>query len=132
MKAGVPDYGMGVVDVRDVAEMHMQAAFNPTAHGRYITSGHNSSFPEIARALRDQFGDAYPFPKRVLPKWLVWLVAPLADKHMTRTIISRNVGYPWIGDNSKSIRELGMRYRPLDESVREMFQQMIENDVLAR
>lgn len=131
MKAGVPNYGMGVVDVRDVAEVHMQAAFNPAAQGRYITSGHNSSFPEIAFTLRDKFGDAYPFPKKILPKWLVWLVAPLADKHMTRKIISRNVNHPWIGDNSKSIRELGMTYRPLAESVVEMFQQMIDSGAMA-
>lgn len=132
MKAGVPNYGMGVVDVRDVAEMHMQAAFNPAAKGRYITSGHNSSFHEVAFTLRDHFGDEYAFPKRVLPKWLVWLVAPLADKHMTRKIISRNVGYPWIGDNGKSVRELGMTYRPLEETAVEMFQQMIDSGALTK
>ncbi len=131
MKSGVPNYGMGVVDVREVAEAHFQAAFNPAAKGRYITSGHNSSFPEIAKALSDHFGNRFPFPKRILPKWLVWLIAPLADKHMTRRIISRNVGVPWIADNSKSIRDLGLNYRPLAESAVEMFKQMIDNGVVA-
>jgi dihydroflavonol-4-reductase len=131
MKAGVPDIGMGIVDVRDVAEMHMKAAFDPAARGRYITSGHNSSFPEIGSTLRDHFGDAYPFPKKTLPKWLVWLVGPIADKRMTRKMIGRNVGYPWIGDNSKSVRGLGMTYRPLADSVVEMFQQMIDSEVIA-
>lgn len=131
MKSGVPNYGMGVVDVREVAEAHFQAAFNPAAKGRYITSGHNSSFPKIAKALSDHFGDRFPFPKRILPKWLVWLVAPLADKHMTRRIIRRNVGVPWIADNSKSIRDLGLNYRPLAESAVAMLQQMIDNGVVA-
>lgn len=130
MKAGVPEYCLGVVDVRDVAEAHLQAAFNPAAKGRYITSGHNSSFAEVAAALRDRFGDAYPLPKKTLPKWLVWLIAPIADKHMTRRIIRNNVGVPWIADNSKSVRELGMTYRPLEESAVEMFQQLIDSGQL--
>jgi len=39
---------------------------------------------------------------------------------------SYNVNYPWRADNSKSIRELGMRYRSLDESMIDFFQQMVE------
>ena len=31
---------------------------------------------------------------------------------MTRKIVSLNVNVPWKADNSKSIRELGMTYRP--------------------
>ncbi len=130
MKGGTPDIGMGIVDVRDVAEMHMKAAFDPNAKGRYITSGHNSSFPEIAKTLRDHFGDAYPFPKKTLPKWLVWLAGPIVDKRITRKMISRNAGYPWTGDHGKSVRELGMSYRSLQESIVEMFQQLIDSGAL--
>ena len=35
--------------------------------------------------------------------------------------------HPWTGDNSKSIKELGMKYRPIEKSAIAMFQQMIEN-----
>ncbi|MGB7412569.1 MAG: NAD-dependent epimerase/dehydratase family protein [Thermosynechococcaceae cyanobacterium] len=58
LKGGVPNYGMGVVDVRDVAEAHMAAGFMPAAKGRYITSGYNTTFPEMAQILQAQFGDA--------------------------------------------------------------------------
>jgi hypothetical protein len=40
---------------------------------------------------------------------------------MTRKIVSLNINVSWKGDNSKSIRELGMRYRPLKESMTDFF-----------
>ncbi|MEM7625846.1 MAG: NAD-dependent epimerase/dehydratase family protein [Planctomycetota bacterium] len=126
MRSGTLDLGMGVVDVRDVAEMHLLVAFHPAASGRYITSGHNSGFLEVAQILRERFGDQYPIPKRAMPKWLVWLVGPIIDKRMTRQTVSKNVGLRWVGDNSKSRNELGMVYRPLEETVVEMFQQQID------
>ena len=63
-----------------------------------------------------------------MPKWLVWLVAPLLDKTLSRKYIGKNMGYAWKGDNSKSINELGMKYRPIKSSAVAMFQQMIDND----
>lgn len=126
MKAGIPDIGCGAVDVRDVAEAHLRAAYLPDAKGRHIVSGHDSSLPMIAQALLPK-DNAYPVPRRTLPKWLVWLVAPLADKSITRKMISRNVAYAWRADNGKSIRELGMSYRPLQVTIQDMFQQMIDS-----
>lgn len=131
MKAGIPDIGIGVVDVRDLAEAHLRAAYLPAAKGRHIVSGHNTSFPEMARALLPKY-KAYPVPRRVLPKWLVWLAGPLADKSTTRKFVSRNVGYAWKADNGKSIRELMMTYRPLSVSIQDMFQQMIDSDQIPR
>ena len=51
---------------------------------------------------------------------------PMANKTMTRKIITRNIDLPWISDNSKGIRELGMSYRPLAESMNDFFQQMVD------
>ena len=62
-----------------------------------------------------------------MPKWLMWLVGPLVNKAMTRKVIRLNIGLPWKGDNSKSVQELGMSYRPLDETVLDFFQQMVES-----
>jgi dihydroflavonol-4-reductase len=126
MKSGAPIWGMGAVDVRDLAEAHFKAAFTPTAKGRYIVSAHNTDFSSMAKPLIKHFGDEYPFPKKTLPKWMVWLVAPLVNSAMTRKMVSYNVNYPWRADNSKGIQELGMSYRSLDESMIDFFQQMIE------
>ena len=82
-------------------------------------------------ALRPRF-ESYPLPRSTLPKWLVWLVGPLADKSTTRKFVSRNIGYPWKADNSKSVRELQMVYRPTAETMQDMFQQMIDTGQFAR
>jgi dihydroflavonol-4-reductase len=130
MKAGAARVGFGVVDVRDLAEAHFKAAFTPGAKGRYIISGHNTDFPKMAEALLDKFGNDYPIPRKVMPKWLVWLVAPMVNKAMTLKWVSRNVNLSWKGDNSKGVRDLGMQYRPMTESMIDFFQQMIDSDQL--
>jgi len=132
MKAGVPHFEIGAVDVRDVAEAHMRAGFIATANGRHITSAATLSFLEIGQMLRAKFGDDWPFPKRNMPKWLIWLVGPLANKQLTRRIVALNVGLPWLADHRKSVTELGMTYRPLDIAVQEMLQQMIDSGQITR
>ncbi len=130
MKAGAPKTGMGVVDVRDVALAHFNAGYNPEASGRYIVSGHNSSIPEMAAALLPNYGTKYPIPKKAMPKWLIWLVGPSINKAITRKFVSRNMGLPFIADNSKSKKELNINYRPLEDSMNEMFQQLIDSKTI--
>ncbi|MDO3720150.1 NAD-dependent epimerase/dehydratase family protein [Marinobacter sp. chi1] len=131
-KPGAPRFGLGVVDVRDVAEAHFQAGFTPEASGRYIVSGHNTDLVELASTLLEKYGDRYPIPRKALPKWLVWLVGPLVTKGTSRRMISRNVDLPWKADNSKGVRELGLSYRSMKESMEEMFQQMIDSGQLRK
>jgi dihydroflavonol-4-reductase len=85
----------------------------------------------MAETLLDKFGEDYPIPRKAMPKWLVWLVAPMVNKAMTRKIVARNVNVPWKGDNSKSVRDLGMKYRPLKESMNDFFQQMIDGGLVS-
>ncbi len=127
MKSGAPKFGMGTVDVRDLAEAHLKAAFLPQAKGRHIISGNNSDILSIAMTLLPKYGDKYPIPRTAAPKWLVWLLAPFLGGGMTRKVVSKNINVPWKADNSKSIRELGINYRPLRETMNDMFQQMIDN-----
>ena len=130
MKSGAPRMGFGAVDVRDLAEAHFRAAFTPEAKGRYIISAHDTDLFAMAQALIDQYGDRYPIPRRAMPKWLVWLVAPVVNKALTRKIVSLNINVPWKGANGKSRRELGMQYRSLKESMNDFFQQMIDSGLL--
>ena len=132
MKSGCPRLGCGVVDVRDLAEAHIKAAFTPEAKGRHIISGHNTDILAMAETLLEKYGNDYPIPRRAMPKWLVWLVAPMVNKALTRKVVSLNVDLPWKGDNAKSIRELGMSYRPLKESMNDFFQQMIDSGLVTK
>ena len=113
--------------VRDLSRAHIAAAYLPDAEGRHIVSGHNITFPEMAGTLIDKYGKDYPIPRRTVPKWLIWIMAPMVNKGMTRKMVSRNMGYPWIADNSKSKRALGMTYRPVKETMTDFFQQMIDS-----
>lgn len=124
---GVPKMGIGVVDVRDVAEAHFQAGFKENANGRHITSGHNSDFLEVAQILNKNFGDQLQIPKRALPKWLVWLVGPMLNKSLTRTYIAKNVNHTWAADNSKVKNELGVQFRPLEETLKDTFQVLLDS-----
>ncbi|MCB1498947.1 MAG: NAD-dependent epimerase/dehydratase family protein [Bauldia sp.] len=123
-KRGVPRFGIGIVDVRDVADGHIAAAFRENARGRHILSGHDTTLFDSLTTLLPAFGDRYPLPRRATPKWLVWLIAPRVD--LTRRFVARNADVPWRADNTKSIRELGMTYRPLAETMVDMFRYMIE------
>lgn len=130
VKQGAPRMGIGAVDVRDVALAHYKAGFTPEAKGRYIVSGHNTWFMEMANALRPKYGDKYPLPKKEMPKWLIWLVGPMMNKFLTRKSITLNMNLPFKADNTKSIKELGMIYRPLKESMNDMFQQLIDAKII--
>ncbi|MGB6036877.1 MAG: NAD-dependent epimerase/dehydratase family protein [Cryomorphaceae bacterium] len=132
LKPGVPNAGVGVVDVRDLAEAHYQAGFKPSAEGRHIVSGHNSNFLELAQILHADFGDRYPVPKKALPKWLLMLIGPMVNKVVTRRWVKNNINREWRAKNEKSRKELGVIYRPLQETMREGFEQLIESGVLKK
>ncbi len=123
-RTGAPRFGIGVVDVRDVAKAHMAAAFIPRANGRHITSGHNTNIFEMFNVLKDQYGKDYGIPKSAAPKFLVWLIGPFMG--IGRKVVSNNVNHVWKADNTKSINELGTSYHPLKQTMEEMFQYMID------
>lgn len=125
-KTGAPRIGIGAVDVRDLAVAHLRAGFLPDAQGRHIISGHDTDFLGLADVLRDRYGSDYPLPRSAIPKWLAWLIGPLVNPLTTRKVIARNVDIEWHGDNTKSIKALGVGYRPLQDTMEDMFAFMIE------
>ncbi len=131
-KQGAPKMGIGVVDVRDLANIHFSAGYTPEAKGRHIASAHNTDFYEIGKILNEEYGKNYPLPKKVAPKWLIWLIGPMLNKALTRKVVSKNIGHEWKANNSKSISELGAKYRPLKETLTEAFQVLIDNNVLKK
>lgn len=132
MKSGIPNAGVGVVDVRDLAEAHFRAGFEPNARGRHIISGHNSNFLELAEILHADFGDRYPIPKKALPKWLLMIIGPMVNKVVTRKWVRNNINMRWRAENAKSKKELGLSYRPLQKTMYDGFEQLIESGVLKK
>ena len=130
MKNGVPKFGCGVVDVRDVAEAHFKAGMDPDAKGRYITSAHNTNFYDMAQTLVPKFGTTYPLPKKAAPKWLLMLLGPVMDKNLNRKMIKNNVDVEWKADNSKITSQLGLQFRPLKQTMEDAFQNLIANNII--
>ena len=74
----LPRMSFGVVDVRDVADLHLRAMRSPEAAGeRFLAlAGDFLSMREIATVLKQRLGDAARrVPTRELPDWLVRVVA---------------------------------------------------------
>lgn len=130
LRTGAPKLGMGLVDVRDVAEAHFRAGFYPSAQGRYITSAHNTNLFEAAQTLVPRFGSDYPIPKNAAPKWLLMLIGPMINKALTRKYVRRNINVEWKADNSKIREELDMQFRPMRETMEEAFQVLVDNEVV--
>ncbi|MCF3595531.1 NAD-dependent epimerase/dehydratase family protein [Rhodobacteraceae bacterium LMO-12] len=129
-RMGAPRLGFGMVDVRDLAHAHLAAAYLPAASGRNIVSAHETHLLELTLCLQERFGKDYPLPRRALPKWLLWLVGP--SQGLSRKFVSRNVNVPWRADNSKAVRALGLTYRPMQQTMEDMFAQMAEAGAFAR
>ncbi len=128
MRFGVPAVTFGMVDVRDLARAHINAGFSPEASGRHILSAGEIDLLTIGSILRERFGNRYPFPKRISPKFVVWLIAPLLG--ITREYVKKNVGYPLKFDNSHGIKDLGITYRPKTDTIVDHFQQLIDDELV--
>jgi nucleoside-diphosphate-sugar epimerase len=114
---GCPKLVFGVVDVRDVADLHLRAMTNPAAKGeRFLAvAGNFMSLVEIARALRARLGNAARrVPTRQLPNWMVRLAA-WRDPAVKQII--PELGKVRNATNEKARRVLGWTPRTNEESV---------------
>ncbi|MFD2057291.1 SDR family oxidoreductase [Mesorhizobium calcicola] len=74
---GLPRLSFGVVDARDVADLHVRAMTNPAARGKRFlaVAGDFMTVREIALTLKTRLGDAGArVSTRELPDWLVRIV----------------------------------------------------------
>ena len=114
---GVPKLYFGVVDVRDVADLHIRAMTNPDANGgRFLAvAGNPVSILDIARLLKSRMGAAAKrVPTRQLPDWVV-RIAALRDPAIK--LILPELGKVKNVTNEKARRVLRWTPRSNDESI---------------
>jgi dihydroflavonol-4-reductase len=102
-----PRLYFGVVDVRDVASLHLTAMTDPAAKGeRFLAvAGDSMSILQMAQVLRSRLGAAASkVPSRELPDWLVRLAA-LRDPTLKQTL--PELGKKKSATNAKAMRVLG-------------------------
>jgi len=111
-----PDIGFGIVDVRDVADLHVRALRAPDMAGeRFIASGPFLKLREIADILRARLGaEAGKVTTRNAPDWMVRIAAlfnPLAKAVVGELGSVRNQ------DASHAKAVLGWQTRPVEQSI---------------
>ncbi len=125
---GVPDLFFGVVDVRDVAEAHYQAA-KIKVQERHILVADTIAVIDFCHILSDKFDGEYKFPRRTLPNWLLYIFGPLQG--VTAKFVKNNMGVPMYFNNSKSKKNLKIKYRPINETLVDHFQQLINDQLIS-
>ena len=114
---GLPRMLFGVVDVRDVADLHLRAMINPAAKGeRFLAiSGDFMTMLEISQTLKARLGDAASrVPTRVLPDWLVRLVG-LFDGQAAQIVTE--LGKARNATSAKAMRLLGWAPRSREDAL---------------
>ena len=113
---GCPDIGFGVVDVRDVADLHLRAL---TAEGidgeRFVASGPFLKLIDVARILRQELGaQARRVPMRHLPDWMVHAAAMVSPT--VRQIVGE-LGNVRDCDAGHAFARLGWSARPVEDTI---------------
>lgn len=126
---GVPDLGFALVDVRDVAEMHVAAMTTPAAAGqRFIVAGEHTPLLDVAAVLARHYGPrGFRVPLARLPSFLIKMMAlwdptarPMVNELGKRQDVS-----------SKKAREvLGWKPRSTEEMIVAMADSMIAHGVV--
>jgi len=114
---GYPRLSFGVVDVRDVADLHIRAMINPAAKGeRFLAiSGRFITLQEMGQVLKTRMGEsAGRVPKIVLPDWLVKLTS-LIDQSIAQIV--PELGHIKNASSEKAVRVLGWQPRSREDAI---------------
>jgi dihydroflavonol-4-reductase len=122
---GNPRIGLEIVDVRDLADIHIRAMTSPEAAGeRFLATGDFTWMQEMADDLRAGLGDAArKVPRRQLPDFVV-SIAALFDPALRTITIS--LGRRSTHSTDKAKRLLGWKPRPAAETVVDCAKSLIE------
>jgi dihydroflavonol-4-reductase len=127
---GTPRIGFEIVDVRDLADIHIRAMTAPEAGGeRFLATGEFMWLRDMALALRTGLGDAANrVPTRNLPNIAVRLAA-ITDPTLRE--IMPALGRRHRHTTDKARRLLGWRARPAAETVVACGRSLLAHEVAA-
>ena len=128
----LPDVGFSIVDLRDIADLHVRALAAPAdkvAGGRFIgSSGPFMKFADVAAVLRAQLGpQARKVPTRKMPNWGVHVLAlfmPAAKQ------LLGEVGRTRATSSAHAQAVFGWQPRPPEESIIDCARSLIEHGVV--
>ena len=135
---GIIDTHFSYVDARDVADALVAAAEHGRRGERYLVAGRDLHLREALAVLERVTG--LPGPRRVMPNAALALFALLSEAWAR--VSGQKVLMSWSGyrtlrregnamryDSSKAQRELGVRFRPLEETLADAVRWFIQHDM---
>ncbi len=113
---GIPRLGFSIVDVRDVADLHIRAMTDPKAAGeRFVAAGAFAWMADLAAMLKANLGeDGAKVPTRKVPDFVIRL-AGLFDKDLGSVTPSLGLKHDYSSAKAQSL--LGWKPRPTEETV---------------
>jgi dihydroflavonol-4-reductase len=126
----IPKISFGIVDVRDVADLHIRAMLHPEAKGqRFLAlAGEIVSLPGIALLLKDKMGDAAKnVSTKILPDWIVRIAAlfsPVAKNIVPQLGRNKNAS------NLKAKTMLGWSPRSNEEAIIAMAESLVQFGII--
>ena len=133
---GIPPATLSVVDARDVAEAHWRAALAGCRRERYLAAGRHMSMGELFGVLQQISG--VPAPRFHVPLPLLFAIAaanelwarvkrkPALISLATVRLMKSERGRTHF-NHEKSRRELGLTFRPVEETLRDTISWYREN-----
>lgn len=124
-----PNLGFPIVDVRDIAALHVLALENPGLAGeRFLGAGQFLTALEVAGVLRARLGDkARKAPTRPMPDWLVSILA-LFNPEVRG--IKTEIGKVRHVDASHAKDRLGWTMRPVEDTIADCGESLIAHGVV--
>ncbi len=120
----LPDLSFPIVDVRDVAKMHVEAIKSEASKGeRILASSETYSFIEIAKLIKS----IYPKSKVKTAKAPTFLIKFLANFDGEIKSVLPMLGKPMITANDKARRIFGINFIPVEISIRESADYLVKN-----
>jgi nucleoside-diphosphate-sugar epimerase len=126
---GLPRLGFNVVDVRDVADLHIRAMTDPKAAGeRFVAAANYAWMADLAAILKANLGPAAAkVPTRKVPD-LVLRIVGLFDKELAS--VTPSLGHKHDNSSAKAQQMLGWKPRPLEETVIDCARSLIAEGVV--
>lgn len=123
----VPDLGFPIVDVRDIALMHIRAMETPDSIGmRIIGADRHLRFSDISGLLKSDHPNR-KIPTRVAPNWLIRILA-IFDKTLRGILPS--LGKREEVSNARAQSVLQIEFRDVRQAVRDSGAYLVDHNLL--
>ncbi len=125
-----PDIGFGVVDTRDVADLHVRCLEQPGLGGeRFIAAGKFMKMIDVADALRAGLGppSTRKAPTKAMAPWMASLFMLINSEFRS---IKKEIGKVRHSDASHAEKVLGWKTRPVEQSIVDCGRSLIDHGVV--